>query len=46
MIQSCTLYALNGFAAAKMDYVTCQMRPGAEPTGQNVIINALIPTRI
>ena len=40
MIQSCTLNAINapekGNMDASMEYVACQMAPGADPTGQTV----------
>lgn len=41
MIQSCTLNGingpLNGNPDASMAYVACQMAPGAEPTGREVV---------
>lgn len=35
MIQSCALNALNGNADAQMEYISCQMKFNAEPTGKN-----------
>lgn len=42
MIQSCTLNGINGpmngNPDASMAYIACQMAPGAEPTGKEVVL--------